>query len=80
MNKYDAIRKLAKGLDDFMFNYDFYGYLDVIEDREDSLKLLTLKLKNGDTELLIDYLNEIIEKNTHMAAEAKKLIYIIKNL
>ena len=76
----DPIEALARDLDDFAFDYDFYGYQDSVNDRTEHIESLISDLKKGDTDGLTEYLKEVIEEDEYMVKEAKVLLDRIESL
>ena len=76
----DPITELAKDLDDFAFDYDFYGYQDAVDDRTEHIKSLKRDLDTGNVEGLTDYLKEVVKEGEYMATEAKALLERIGNM
>ena len=70
----DPISELAKDLDDFAYDYDFYGYQDAIDDRTEHIESLKADLESGNIEGLTDYLKELIEDGSYMVPEATALL------
>ena len=70
----DPIEELARDLDDFAFDYDFYGYQDAIDDRAQHIEMLISQLQSGNVEDLKDFLKEVIEEGTYMVPEASALL------
>jgi putative CHC2 zinc finger protein len=70
----DPTTGLAKDLDDFAFDYDFYGYQDVVDDRTEHIESLKKDLETGNVEGLTDYLKEVIEEGDYMVPEATTLL------
>ena len=70
----DPITELAKDLDDFAFDYDFYGYQDAVDDRTEHIESLKRDLETGNVEGLTDYLKEVIEEGDYMVPEATALL------
>ncbi|WP_243125890.1 MULTISPECIES: antirestriction protein ArdA [unclassified Eubacterium (in: firmicutes)] len=70
----DPISELAKDLDDFAYEFDFYGYQDAVDDRAEQIESLKADLESGNVEGLTDYLKEIIEDGEYMVPEATALL------
>ncbi len=70
----DPISELAKDLDDFAYEFGFYGCQDAVDDRAEQIESLKADLESGNVEGLTDYLKEIIEEGEHMAPEATALL------
>lgn len=70
----DPIEELARDLDDFAFDYDFYGYQDAIDDRTQHIEMLMSQLQSGNVEDLKDFLKEVIEEGRYMVPEASALL------
>ncbi len=59
----DIIVQLAADLDAFEYDYDYYGYMDAVDDRQQALEDLKQDLLSG------QYVNGIIEHLTEIVAE-----------
>lgn len=70
----DPIAELAKDLDDFAYEFDYYGYQDAVENRAEQIESLKADLESGNVEGLTDYLKEIIEEGEYMVPEATALL------
>lgn len=70
----DPISELAKDLDDFAYEFDFYGYQDAVDDRAEQIESLKADLESGNVEGLTDYLKGIIEDGEYMVPEATALL------
>ena len=70
----DPISELVKDLDDFAYEFDFYGYQDAVDDRAEQIESLKADLESGNVEGLTDYLKEIIEDGEYMVPEATALL------
>ena len=58
------IIKLAMDLDAFEYDYDYYGYMDAVDDREQAVVDLINDLISGqNVDGIIDYLTEIINEH-----------------
>ena len=55
-------QKLAVELDQFAYDHDYYGYMDAIEDREESVRNLTADLEKGDVAGIRDWLKEVVSE------------------
>ncbi|MBQ3418808.1 MAG: DUF4316 domain-containing protein [Erysipelotrichaceae bacterium] len=76
----DPITELAKDLDDFAFDYDFYGYQDAVDDRTEHIESLKKDLETGNVKGLTDYLKEVIEEGDYMVPEATALLGKIETI
>ena len=70
----NPIEQLAKDLDEFMFDYDFYGYQDSIDDRTEHVNQLYNDMVMGNYQPIVDYLKEAVEEGDYMVAEATSLL------
>ena len=72
-----TIDELAQRLDQFAYDYDFYGYMDSVEDRQSGFEQVKEDLLNGDTEGIRSFLQEAIdelEPDDEMLDEASSLL------
>lgn len=78
----EIIRQLAIDLDAFEYDYDYYGYMDAVDDRQQAVEDLERDLLSGQyIEGIIDHLNEIVdEHDPDWESKAKKLIDRVKAL
>ena len=54
--------ELANEIDQFMYDFDYYDYMDsIIEDREGAFNDLYNSIRNGDVGYIIHTLTEIVE-------------------
>jgi hypothetical protein len=56
-----AIDELAQRLDQFAYDFDYYGYMDSVEDRDTGFVQVREDLVSGDTEGIRSFLQEAIE-------------------
>lgn len=63
MNKKTSAHSLAVALDEYMYNYDYYGYTCDIDDSETAIKEITTDLLNGITKPYIETLAGIIAED-----------------
>ena len=79
---YDHITQLARDLDEFAYNYDHYGYVDAIEDRDQAREELKQDLIDGKcVRVIIDHLTEIAnEHDIEWEPRARKLIDRVRAL
>ena len=56
-----VVTTLARDLDDFAFDYDFYGYQDAVDDRTEHIQELIDDLETGNVIGLLDYLDEVMQ-------------------
>jgi len=69
--------QLASEIDQFMYDYDTYGYQDQVPDRETQVATLAADLDNGEADYMKQYLSEIVEHQEGAPEDiegAKKLI------
>ena len=60
---YDIIR-LAIDLDAFEYDYDYYGYMDAVDDRQQAVVDLILDLISGqNVDGIIEHLTEIVNEH-----------------
>lgn len=76
----DPITELVKDLDEFAFDYDFYGYQDSVDDRTEHVESLKKDLETGNVERLTDYRKEVIEEGEYMVLEATALLDRIQEI
>lgn len=72
-----TIDELAQRLDQFAYDYDFYGYMYSVEDRQSGFEQIKEDLLNGDTEGIRSFLQEAIdelEPDDEMLDEASSLL------
>ena len=69
------VETLAKNLDDFAFDFDFYSYQDAVEDRSEHITSLVRDLETGNVAGLLEYLDEVMqsEGDTTYGREAFEL-------
>ena len=74
--------KLAADIDQFAYDYDYYEYMDSIEDRETARRNLTADLQRGDVAGVRDYLKGVVEECDipEDVAQAKTLLARIEKL
>lgn len=68
---------LAQQLDNFMYDFDPYGYQDQVEDRAAQVETIAADLDSGNAEYITDYLKEIVQEQDgtpEILAEAQELI------
>ena len=72
----EIIRQLAIDLDAFEYDYDYYGYTDAIDDRQQALADLQQDLLSGQHIAgIIEHLTEIVnEHDPDWAPKAQALI------
>lgn len=77
---YDIFTQLAKDLDEFEYDYDYYGYVDAFDDRDQAREDLKQDLIDGRClEKIIAHLTEIVnEHDIEWEPRAQKLIARIK--
>ena len=64
MTRIDYARRLAVDIDTFMYDYDYYGYVDAFDDREQAVVDLTRDLISGQhVDGIIYYLKEIVSEH-----------------
>jgi len=56
------IDELAQRLDQFAYDFDYYGYMDAMDDREAGFEQIKAVLQHGDTEGIKSFLQEAIEE------------------
>lgn len=68
--------KLANDIDQFAYDYDYYDYMDAIDDRESSVDRLVADLNKGDVSGIKEWLQGIAEESDvpEDAEKAKELI------
>lgn len=78
----DILTQLAKDLDEFEYDYDYYGYVDAFDDRDKAREDLKQDLIDGKClGEIIDHLTEIVnEHDNEWEDRAQKLIARIKAL
>ena len=60
----DAVTKLAIDLDTFEYDYDYYGYMDMVDDRQQAVEDLKNDLMRGlNIGEIIEHLTEIINEH-----------------
>ncbi len=60
----DTITKLASDLDEFEYDYDYYGYMDAVDDRQQAVEELRQDLSSGQhVDGIIERLTEIIDEH-----------------
>ena len=72
-----TIDELAQRLDQFAYDYDFYGYMDSVEDRQSGFEQVKEDLLNGDTEGIRSFLQEAVDEmrpDDEMLEEASSLL------
>ena len=76
----DTIAQLAEDLDAFGYDYDYYGYTDAIDDRQQALADLRQDLLIGQNiDGIIEYLTEIVnEHDPDWEPKAQALIDRVK--
>lgn len=57
-----ATQKLAAELDQFAYDHDYYGYMDAIDDRDESVRNLAADLEKGDVAGIRDRLKEVVSE------------------
>lgn len=55
-------QKLAAELDQFAYDHDYYGYMDAIDDRDESVRNLAADLEKGDVAGIRDWLKEVVSE------------------
>lgn len=68
---------LAQQIDNFMYDFDPYGYQDQVEDRAAQVETIAADLDSGKADYITDYLKEIVQEQDgtpEILAEAQKLI------
>lgn len=76
----DPITELTKDLDDFAYEFDFYGYQDAVDDRSEHIESLKTDLESGNVYGLTEYLKGIIEDGDYMVPEATALLGRIETI
>lgn len=81
-NQKSKVEKLARELDDFSFDVDFYEYLDNVEDRLEHVQEIVSNLTSGKIQPYVDFLEEIIEErgDESVKEQAMKLVGKLKEL
>lgn len=72
-------RELAKDLDQFSFDYDFYNYADNVVDRDEAINSLERAINEGRTQGEKKFLEEVIAEGDYMVDEAKSLLERLNN-
>lgn len=78
----DKAMALAGKLDAFSYDYDYYGYMDAVDDREAAVLSTRDQLLSGgkDAEGILEYLQGIVDEDDEYKDQAKKLISEVKAL
>lgn len=77
----NEVFQLAKDLDDFAFEYDFYSYKESVDDRTEHIDLIMSQLQAGKTNIFIECLTDVIDEDEEpYSSEAKILIERILEL
>ncbi len=78
----DLIVQLASDLDAFAYDYDYYGYMDAIDDRKQAVEDMKNDLISGKyVDGIIEFLNEVVdEHDPDWEPKAQALIDRVKAL
>lgn len=63
------VEKLAVDLDDYAFDFDFYHYKDIVEDREQAVEALKEQIQAGDVQTIREWLQAAVEESEGESAE-----------
>ena len=79
---WDLITRLASDLDAFAYDYDYYGYMDAVDDRKQALADMRRDLISGQhIDGIIEFLTEVVdEHDPDWEPKAQALIDRVKAL
>lgn len=70
----DPVMEFAAELDQLFYDYDYYGYRDSVESREDGMDQIVQSILKNDVEAIFDWLADVIEEaDEEYAPKAKEL-------